>query len=93
VRPAIRYGDGLIPIARGDVTEVLAKFRDMVREAGRDPASIEITSFGVEDLDPGEAPRRPGSGPRCGVVSVREGRLRYCRLWTGGTAIMRNING
>jgi alkanesulfonate monooxygenase SsuD/methylene tetrahydromethanopterin reductase-like flavin-dependent oxidoreductase (luciferase family) len=42
-RRAIRYGDGWIPTARGDVTEVLAKFRDMAREAGRDPASIEIT--------------------------------------------------
>src|SRR5712671_3554051 len=28
------------------------KFRDLAREAGRDPASIEITSFGLgEDLD------------------------------------------
>jgi probable F420-dependent oxidoreductase len=51
-RRAIRYGDGWIPTARGDVTEVLPKFREMVKEAGRDPASIEITSFGLgEDLD------------------------------------------
>jgi probable F420-dependent oxidoreductase len=51
-RRAIRYGDGWIPTARGDVAEVLPKFREMAREAGRDPASIEITSFGPgEDLD------------------------------------------
>jgi probable F420-dependent oxidoreductase len=51
-RRAIRYGDGWIPTARGDVTEALPKFREMAREAGRDPASIEITSFGLgEDLD------------------------------------------
>jgi probable F420-dependent oxidoreductase len=51
-RRAIRYGDGWIPTARGDVAEVLPKFREMAREAGRDPASIEITSFGLgEDLD------------------------------------------
>jgi hypothetical protein len=51
-RRAIRYGDGWIPTARGDVTDVLPKFREMAREAGRDPASIEITSFGLsEDLD------------------------------------------
>jgi probable F420-dependent oxidoreductase len=51
-RRAIRYGDGWIPTAGGDITEVLPKFREMVKEAGRDPASIEITSFGVaEDLD------------------------------------------
>jgi alkanesulfonate monooxygenase SsuD/methylene tetrahydromethanopterin reductase-like flavin-dependent oxidoreductase (luciferase family) len=51
-RRAIRYGDGWIPTARGDITEVLAKFREMARQAGRDPASIEITSFGLgEDPD------------------------------------------
>jgi alkanesulfonate monooxygenase SsuD/methylene tetrahydromethanopterin reductase-like flavin-dependent oxidoreductase (luciferase family) len=51
-RRAIRYGDGWIPTAQGDVAKVLPKFREMAREAGRDPASIEITSFGLgEDLD------------------------------------------
>src|SRR6266567_1700784 len=52
-RRAIRYGDGWIPTAgRGDVAEVLPKFREMVREAGRDPASVEISLFGLrEDLD------------------------------------------
>src|SRR5207237_10659277 len=51
-RRAIRYGDGWIPTARGDVAEVLPKFREMAREAGRDLASIEITLFGLgEDLD------------------------------------------
>jgi alkanesulfonate monooxygenase SsuD/methylene tetrahydromethanopterin reductase-like flavin-dependent oxidoreductase (luciferase family) len=48
-RRAIRYGDGWIPTARGDVADVLPKFREI---AGRDPATIEITSFGLgEDLD------------------------------------------
>jgi probable F420-dependent oxidoreductase len=47
---AIRYGDGWIP--GGDIREVLPKFREMAREAGRDPAGIEITSFATgEDLD------------------------------------------
>ena len=51
-RRAIRYGDGWIPTARGEITEVLPKFREMAKEARRDPASIEITSFGLgEDLD------------------------------------------
>ena len=46
-RRAIRYGDGWIP--GGVVREVLPKFREMAREAGRD---IEITSFAAgEDLD------------------------------------------
>jgi probable F420-dependent oxidoreductase len=49
-RRAIRYGDGWIP--GGDIREVLPKFRELAREAGRDPASIEITSFAFgEDLD------------------------------------------
>jgi len=49
-RRAIRYGDGWIP--GGDIREVLPKFRDMTRDAGRDPASIEITSFAIgEDVD------------------------------------------
>jgi probable F420-dependent oxidoreductase len=51
-RRAIRYGDGWIPTARGDLTVEIAEFQKLVREAGRDPASIEITSFGLaEDLD------------------------------------------
>jgi probable F420-dependent oxidoreductase len=49
-RRAIRYGDGWIP--GGDIREVVPRFRELAREAGRDPASIEITSFAFgEDLD------------------------------------------
>ena len=49
-RRAIRYGDGWIP--GSDIRDVLPKFREMAQQAGRDPASIEITSFAVgEDLD------------------------------------------
>jgi probable F420-dependent oxidoreductase len=51
-RRAIRYGDGWIPTARGDLSVELPKFRKMAQEAGRDPKSIEITSFGLgDDLD------------------------------------------
>src|SRR6195256_4073700 len=46
-RRAIRYGDGWIP--GGDIRETLPKFRDMAREAGRDPASIEITQFALAE--------------------------------------------
>src|SRR5437762_11962768 len=39
-------------IPGGDVREVLPKFREMAREASRDPAGIEITSFALgEGLD------------------------------------------
>ncbi len=52
-RRAIRYGDGWIPVAgRGDIADAIPKFREMVREAGRDPNSIEVSLFGLgEDLD------------------------------------------
>jgi len=51
-RRAVRYGDGWIPTARGDLMVEIPAFQKMAREAGRDPASIEITSFGLaEDLD------------------------------------------
>ena len=52
-RRAIRYGDGWIPTAgRGDIAEVLPKFNEMVKAAGRDPASIEVSLFGLPaDLD------------------------------------------
>ncbi len=46
-RRAIRYGDGWIPqAARGGYSEIgdmIPEFRKMATEAGRDPASIEIT--------------------------------------------------
>ena len=73
-RRAIRYGDGWIPTARGDLADVLPKFREMAREAGRDPASIEITSFGLgEDLD--RLKRLAGDGRRArrADVPAREG--------------------
>src|SRR5580704_251895 len=51
-RRAVRYGDGWIPTARGDLAVEIPEMHKMARDAGRDPASIEITSFGLaEDLD------------------------------------------
>ena len=50
-RRAVRYGDGWIPLA-GRIGDALPKFRDMLKEAGRDPASCPITLFGcTEDVD------------------------------------------
>jgi alkanesulfonate monooxygenase SsuD/methylene tetrahydromethanopterin reductase-like flavin-dependent oxidoreductase (luciferase family) len=92
-RRAIRYGDGWIPTARGDVTEVLPKFREMVKEAGRDPASIEITSFGLaEDLD--RVKRLAEMGVARVVAALpsdkAEAVLPIVDRWT---KIMRRING
>ena len=55
-RRAIAYGDGWVPHARrpayGDVLGLLPEFRKLASAAGRDPATIPITVFGVaEDLD------------------------------------------
>ncbi len=55
-RRAIRYGDGWIPIAGrasgGSIEDQLREFRRMAEEAGRDPASLPITLFSVqEDLE------------------------------------------
>jgi hypothetical protein len=52
-RRAIRYGDGWVPRASrqtyADVAEFLPQFRQMAIEAGRDPASLPITIFRVEE--------------------------------------------
>src|SRR6266852_4825814 len=55
-RRAIAFGDGWMPHARrptyGDVLGLLPDFRKLVAEAGRDPATLPITIFGVpEDGD------------------------------------------
>jgi alkanesulfonate monooxygenase SsuD/methylene tetrahydromethanopterin reductase-like flavin-dependent oxidoreductase (luciferase family) len=55
-RRAIAYGDGWVPHARrpayGDVLNLLPEFQKLATAAGRDPATIPITVFGVaEDLD------------------------------------------
>ncbi len=52
-RRAIRYGDGWVPRASrqtyADVGVFLPQFRQMAIEAGRDPASLPITIFRVEE--------------------------------------------
>ena len=55
-RRALAYGDGWVPHASrpqyADVSEHLPRFRQMAAEAGRDPASVPVTIFGVtEDLE------------------------------------------
>ena len=49
MRRAIRYGDGWIPLTgRGDddIASHMAAFREAAEEAGRDPASLEVTIYG-----------------------------------------------
>jgi len=48
-RRAVRYGDGWLPIGgRDDEIEAnIPAFRKLAREAGRDPASLEVSIFGA----------------------------------------------
>jgi probable F420-dependent oxidoreductase len=52
-RRAVRYGDGWYPNASsGDPAEYLPRFRQMVIDAGRDPATLTVTVGGApEDAD------------------------------------------
>ena len=94
-RRAIRYGDGWIPRAdrleKDGVGVVIDKFRDMAKEAGRDPASLPITIFRVpEVLDqlkllPGDRRRSRHLHP-----AGREGRQAACRSSTAGPSSSGN---
>ena len=55
-RRAIAYGDGWLPHARrpayGEVLDLLPEFHRMTKDAGRDPATLPVTAYGVaEDAD------------------------------------------
>jgi probable F420-dependent oxidoreductase len=56
-RRAVRYGDGWMPLAGrpaqyGDVFDYVPKFREMLKEAGRDPETFPVSLFSsVDDLD------------------------------------------
>jgi probable F420-dependent oxidoreductase len=51
-RRALRYANGWIPHSRRphyeDVTDFLPQFRQMAAEAGRDPAEVPVTVWGVQ---------------------------------------------
>jgi alkanesulfonate monooxygenase SsuD/methylene tetrahydromethanopterin reductase-like flavin-dependent oxidoreductase (luciferase family) len=55
-RRAVRYGDGILPAAPaadpGSPEEFMPRWRQMAGEAGRDPASLSVTSDGApEELE------------------------------------------
>ncbi|MGH7100639.1 MAG: LLM class flavin-dependent oxidoreductase, partial [Stellaceae bacterium] len=72
-RRAIRYGDGWCPIGgRPGVNpaEMIARFRTMAQEAGRDPAALPVTLFNPpEDAD--EVKRWRDLGIARAVVMLR----------------------
>jgi alkanesulfonate monooxygenase SsuD/methylene tetrahydromethanopterin reductase-like flavin-dependent oxidoreductase (luciferase family) len=48
-RRAVRYGDGWAPILGAEaMAEQIAAFRKMAREAGRDPAKLEVSLYGFQ---------------------------------------------
>ncbi len=53
-RRAVRYGDGWMPLAGrpaqyGDVFDYVPKFREMLKEAGRDPETFPVSLFSSAD--------------------------------------------
>jgi probable F420-dependent oxidoreductase len=48
-RRAVRYGSGWMPIpGRGpDIVEVLPQYRELAEQAGRDPATLALSIFGI----------------------------------------------
>ena len=57
-RRAIRYGDGWCPVGRtgSSLPDVLEKYRQMARDAGRDPETLPVTLFNPAE-DEGELAR------------------------------------
>ena len=57
-RRAIRYGDGWCPVGRtgSSLLDVIEKYRQMARDAGRDPETLPVTLFNPAE-DEGELAR------------------------------------
>jgi hypothetical protein len=88
----VHYGDGWIPLAgRGDIMVAMAKFRAMLKEAGRDPATCPITLFDcADDADTlkryrdqpaGSDGRRLAGGPRPLCGPDPSGQRLKVRIW------------
>ena len=72
-RRALRYGDGWMPhrvrTTYADVSALLPKFREMAKEAGRDPASVPVTIWGAKE-DEGLLKRDRDDGVERIIVSL-----------------------
>ncbi len=93
-RRAIRYGDGWIPlVARNDLPDIIPEFHKMVREAGRDPASIELTAWGApEDADAVKRFRDLGIS-RVVTTFRPEGADQVMPVMDRWVKVMRAVNG
>jgi hypothetical protein len=69
-RRAIAYGDGWSPIhGFGDLAGKLPEFRARARDAGRDPAGLELTIFGLPPKPAAFEPYRAAGAAR-GVLAL-----------------------
>ena len=88
-RRAVRYGDGWIPLAGrpdqyGDVFDFVPKFREMLKEAGRDQDPARSRCSTLRGCRYAEALSRPRHRARGGRPDARERRSWCCRSWTAG---------
>ena len=96
-RRAIRYGDGWIPQAvRGsykEIADLIPEFRTMATEAGRDPASIDITVWAPRK-DPDLMKRYQDLGVKRVVFSLEsEQAATILPVVDAITELMRKVNG
>jgi probable F420-dependent oxidoreductase len=93
-RRAARYGDGWIPLAgRGDILTSMQKFREMLKEAGRETSSCPITLFGcADDADTLKRYRDQGVVRACVSLPAAKGDqvLPILDKWAG---LIRQVNG
>jgi probable F420-dependent oxidoreductase len=91
-RRALRYGNGWIPITgRAPVHEALAKFREMAKEMGRDPAEVPVTAFATPE-DAEEIRRLADLGVSRVVVSLdSEGADKILPVLDRWAALMRQV--
>ena len=94
-RRAARYGDGWIPLAGrptqyGDAFDYVPKFREMLKENGRDPATFPVSLFyGIEDIDTLKRYRDLGI-VRC-VASLPSGNAASAASWKRAASAVATV--
>src|ERR1700756_3233739 len=90
-RRAIRYGDGWCPLARtgSSLLDVIEKYRQMARDAGRDPQLVPVTLFSPAE-DEGELARYRDMGiARVVVMLLSEPRDKIMPILDRWAALIR----
>src|SRR6202045_1151985 len=66
---AIAYGDGWVPIAGPDLVDQIGKFRQMAKEAGRDPNPLSVSAICASSAPfSWSPPRSPTPCCRCSIA-------------------------